>query len=301
MATTVQGVTEMRLAVKYTGVDTDRGRLGALDLGPAIIGVGELFGEASRVLYGDGTRIRVEVDAQMRRASFGLDFFAVSVVSGLLPPVTLQDLANVAVLLGFVGGAGMGLVDLVRWARGRKLTAARREGDIVNIEINDESQQITINEYNIFINPTVRKGLEALTDPLEREGVDSVEIRMPDQPPQIIERTERALFKAPPTAEQEVVTDTVTGVLEIVAPALRGDYKWRFAQEGQTFMAAVEDTAFLQRVARASEKFAAGDALRVKMDVTTYRTAEGWRFERVVKEVIGHYPAEPGGGQLPLI
>lgn len=304
MAVNLNGDTEMKLDVKYRGRDVDSGRMAAVDLGPAIFAVGEIFGAAAREIYKDEARIRVEVQADLQHSSFGIEFFAVAIPGGLVPQLTLQDLANVAAILGFAGGttvAGvMGVTRLIRWVRGRKIDRAEPVGDRIKITINDESTNVTINEYRIFVNPEVRKGFKNLTAPLERPGIDEVVIEPEGLPPERIVRDERASFQNIPSPEEEVDVANVTAVLEIVQPALRGEYMWRFAQGNETFQADVADEAFLKRVA-AREPFAAGDALRVEMEVRTVRTADGWRYQRTVTRVTHHFPNIPGGGQLPLI
>ena len=166
---------EMKLQVKYNGPLVDRGRMSALDLGPAILGLGEMVGEASRVLYGDANRIRVDVRADFAHASFGIEFYAAAVASGLIPPLTLSQLAELCGVLGFVAfTVPKGAIALFRWQRNRKIDRVERDGDEINITINDESKRITVNEYNVFINPTVRKGFDNLTKPLEQEGVQGV-------------------------------------------------------------------------------------------------------------------------------
>jgi hypothetical protein len=304
MAVDLAGDTEMKLDVRYRGRAVNGGRMAAVDLGPAIFAVGEIFGAAARELYRDEASIRVEVQADLQRASFGIEFFAVALPGGLVPQLTLQDLANVAAILGFAGitpvAGYMGVTRLIRWVRSRKIDRVERVGDNIQITINDQSTNVTVNEYRIFVNPEVRKGFKNLTAPLEKPGIDEVLIEPEGLPPERITREERSSFQNIPSPEEEVDVANVTAVLEIVQPSLKGDYMWRFAQGNDTFQAEVADQAFLRRVA-AREPFAAGDALRVEMEVRTIRTADGWRYQRTVTRVTHHFPNVPGGGQLPLI
>src|SRR5690242_8858827 len=111
----------MRLTAKYGGYEADRGRMNALDLGPAIFGVGEIVGQASRILYNDDARVRVEVRADFTHASFGIEFIAASTAG--LTGLTWEQLANIAAVVGFggtvVAGAVKGAVGIYRWQRGR--------------------------------------------------------------------------------------------------------------------------------------------------------------------------------------
>lgn len=67
MASAPSDQEEMRLNVRYRGPDVDRGRMSALELGPAIFGMGQMVGRTSRVLYGDEIRVKVEVRAEITR------------------------------------------------------------------------------------------------------------------------------------------------------------------------------------------------------------------------------------------
>jgi hypothetical protein len=296
---------EMRLTVKYSGLEVDRGRMGALDLGPAIFGVGEMFSEASRLLYKDDARIRVEVDADLQHASFGIEFIAVAIGYGLVPPLTLDQLNDIAGILGFglatVTATITSVVGLYRWQRGRKIDSAERKGDHYEIKIGGDVQLAPTTVYNVFVRQPVRDGFAALTKPLEREGVDSVSVKAGNAPPEIITKEEESFFASAPLPEEEISVDQGTAILEIISPAFRAGLKWRFAQGNETFFADIQDPNFLAQVALHSQLFGQGDALRVQLETTTRRTSKGFAYERVILKVLAHIPAEKGGDQLPLI
>lgn len=290
----------MKFTVKYRGPDVDRGRMSALDLGPAIFGVGEMVGEASRVLFNDETRVKVEVEADFPRASFGIDFHAVATVGEMISNLTLSDLANITQILGFTGGAGYGALKLLKWQRGRKVDKVEQVGDSFRLTINDESVNTTINEYKIFISPTVRAGFRKLVEPLEAEGVQEVAIQPEGEPETKIERSEREYLANSPLPEQDVSTTKSEAILEIIGLSFRRDNKWRFAQGEATFFAEIADKSFLRQVASHKQLFGAGDALRVEMETRATRVGVEFHFERSVLRVLEHLPAMPGGGQLQL-
>lgn len=275
--------------------------MNALDLGPAIFGVGEMVGEASRILFNDDARVSVEVEADFPHASFGVDFHAVATVGQVFSNLTLADLANIAQILGFTGGTTFGALKLLRWQRGRKVDQVRQVGDEFRISIQDDSVNVTVNEYKVFINPTIRQGFKKLVEPLESEGINEVGIKSGAEPEQLITREEREYIASSPLPEQSVSTIRSEAVLEIIGLSFRSDNKWRFAQgEGATFYAEIEDKSFLRNVASHRELFGAGDALRVEIETRTTRVGTDFKFDRTVIKVIEHIPALPGGGQLPL-
>lgn len=300
MGTSATAGPDLKFTVKYRGPDVDRGRMSALDLGPAIFGVGEMVGEASRVLFNDETRVKVEVEADFPHASFGIDFHAVATIGSMISNLTMEDLANITQILGFTGATGYGALKLLRWQRGRKVDKVEQVGDNFRLTINDNSVDVTVNEYKIFISPTVRTGFKKLVEPLESEGVREVAIQAEGEPEQRIDRSEREYLTASPLPEQDVSTNTSEAVLEIIGLSFRRDNKWRFAQGEATFFAEIQDKVFLRKVAGHRELFGAGDALRVNMETRTTRVGMEFRFERAILRVLAHLPAMPGGGQLPL-
>jgi hypothetical protein len=286
-------VPEMRLSVKYSGYEADRGRMSALDLGPAIFGVGEIFGQASRILYNDDARVRIEVRADFAHASFGIEFIAVSATG--LAGLTWQQLSNIATVLGIGGGAVgavRGAIGLYRWQRGREIDSVERVGDQMRLTINDQSVNVAINEYQIFVNPEVRKGFKALVEPMEREGIERVSIQADDQPEEVIQRQERASFLEPPLPEGALSVDRSTAILEIISISFREGNKWRFAQGGSAFHAEILDEEFLAKVRAQRELFGAGDALRVEMQIETKREGGQLKYERRINHEIEHLRAD---------
>lgn len=285
---------EMKLEVKYRGSDVDRGRMNALELGPAIFGMGEMVGAASRILYSDDTRVRVEVQADFPHASFGIEFYAVAAAQGLLPNLTLTQLSEIVAVLGFTGTAVGGVIKLLRWQNKRPIERVEQHGDNVRMMIGGDARNVTINEYDIFINPQVRDGVRSLVRPLEQDGVDSVAITAGNAPPEIITREDRDVFAGAPLPEEPVAVDRSTATLEIISLSFRETNKWRFSQGSGTFYATILDEAFLVKVASERELFGAGDALRVELEIRTTRVGTDLRFEYTVLRVIEHMRADRG-------
>jgi len=290
---------EMKLDVRYQGLVADTGRMKAVDVGPAIFGVGKAVGDAARVLYGDDQRIQVDVRADFEHASFGIEFIALATPGGLLSHVSLGQIADVLGILGFVGVPG-GVVWLIKWLKGRRITSAERIGDTYQITTDDHSTtNINYNVYNVFADPGVREGLQAVTEPLSREGVDRLQISSGTGDPVIIEKDEKQYFKAVSLPEEEISVDVGPATLEVVSPVFRDDNSWRFAQSGVSFWAKIADQEFLLRVARHRTLFGRGDALRVEMETRTTRTGADLSYVRTILQVHEHLPG-PGGDQLSL-
>lgn len=304
IASTEETRTEVKIKIKYSGADVDRGRMNALDLGPALLGIGEMVGSASRILYGDETRVRVEVHADFKHASFGVELFATSMADGIISALTSDQLANLTQVLGFVGcgiaGAYMGVSKLLKWQRDRKIDSVERTGDQVRIVIGDEVKNITVHEYNIFIDPSVRSGYSALAKPLDQPGVDQVDIQVDELIPETIDKSEREFFDSPPLPSEDVSVDQSTAILEILSLSFRDRTKWSFAQGESTFSASMADDEFLARVSKEREPFRAGDALKVILEIRTTKKGKEYKFSRKIVKVLEHLKSAPEPPPLML-
>ena len=230
---------EMRLNVRYRGLDVDRGRMSALELGPAIFAVGQMVGRTSRVLYGDAARVKVEVQADFDHASFGIDFLAVAISDGTVPPLTLGNLEEITRILGFTAGSlgtARGIVWLVRKLRGRKVDKVEVKGDHTIFHAGGDIYNLTVNEYNVYKEPKVREGLKALVDPMKSEGIDELQVGVEGREPISISRDERDYFRIVALPEEEVSVDESRRVIEVISPSFREENKWRFAEGRVTYL-----------------------------------------------------------------
>lgn len=293
---------EMRLRVKYEGLAADRGRMNALDLGPAIFGLAEMYSAASRHLYKDDSGLRVDVRADFEHASFGIEFLAVSPAG--IGGLTWEQLAHIGGVLGIVGnGLVFSVAALLKWQRGRAVDRVEQlPGGDVKISIHDESQVVHGNVYNIFTDTKVRAGFKALVDPMKREGVDTVSFQQEKEAPVSIDQSEREAFSEPPLPQTVVSLDESTAILEIVSISFREGNKWRFSQGDMgSFHADILDESFLARVASKQQAFASGDALRVRLQIETTRESGQLRYTRRILEVLEYLSGEGDNGQLPLV
>jgi hypothetical protein len=140
----------------------------------------------------------------------------------------------------------------------------------------------------------IRKSVCEFVAPLSRDGIDSIafvaaetitEVKLGDR--------DAPAFQVPETEPRMLADQTVELVVAIVAPALSGGYKWRFAEDNQTtWHATMADEAFLDRMGRRVELFGVGDLLRCRVRIVQRRGAMGLQTDREIIKVIEHIPAE---------
>lgn len=285
---------ELRLQLRYEGPDVDRGRMSAVELGPVIFAIGDAVGRTSRLLYGDEKRIQLEVRADFEHGSFGIEFFAVSPTAQLVPPLSLDDLARIATILGLVGGVP-GMIGFVRWLARRKIERIEESGDSYVVHVEGDSVVLSVTDFKVFTDPVIRKDMTALVAPLEEDRVTGLEIRAGDSDPVHVTSSERDDFDIKGLPGEDISEEKSVQVLEVLSPSFQRDNKWYFAQGEAKYYATIEDEDFLARVEGREERFGKDDALRVEMVVDVTRDEAGkLRFDRRITRVLEHLRATEG-------
>lgn len=293
-------VSELSLRVKYEGPDADRGRMSAVDIGPAIFGIGNAVGRASRILYGDEKRVQVEVRADFEHASFGIEFFALSPTGELLPPLTIEQLSQIASILGLIGGVP-GMIAFLRWLAKRKIKEIEQHGDNYLIHVEGDVKDLSVTEFRVFSDPTIRRDMKALVAPLEEDRITGLHIQAGDREPIHITHKERELFEIRGLPDEDLGEDTSVQILEILSPSFQLGNKWYVAQGELKYYVTIEDDIFLAKVERREYRFGNHDALRVEMAVDVSRDEKGHlKFDRRVVRVLTYLPA-PQSTQTELL
>lgn len=285
---------EVSLRLKYSGPDVDRGRMSAIELGPAIFGIGHAVGRASRVLFGDEQRVKVEVNADFKHGSLGVDFLAISPSGQLIPPLSPEEIQGLLAILGVLGGVP-GLVQFVQWIRGRRIENVERDGDEYVVRVGDEAKSLSADEYRVFTDPDIRKDMKAIVAPLQEGQVTELEMQSGAYEPVTIDSTEREHFDIKGLPQDDVGEERSTQIVEVLSPAFQQGNKWYLAQGEAKYYATIEDSGFLEKVARREYRFGHGDALRVEMVTEVTRDEAGkLRFDRRVTRVLKHIAPREG-------
>ena len=267
----------MRINVRYTGPALASGRMDVRQLAPAMASVAQLVDDAARLLFGQEAEARIEISGDFRRGSFAYEFFAVP--HGALNPDELKNLLEwIGLIATSSGVSGVTLFQVIKWLRGRKARKMERlPGNNVEIHAGDGSIVAPIQIANLVVNYQVRNAVEGITEPLARQGIDSVEIGEKGAEPAVeITRQERELFLAPPPDAEPLHKATSETVLQVVSPVFKVGNKWQFAYPGEaSFHAAILDKAFLQRMQNREVVFGFGDLIRAEVRTSVSRSEGG--------------------------
>lgn len=248
-------------------------------------------------LNGERARISVNVKGSFKTGCFGFDL---SVSQSLLHSLIdfglrqeVQSAAAIVTLLGFGGSIKNGLVQIIRWIRGRKIDKIEVEESKAVLFIGDESLEIEKKVIQLLRNERFRKALEdAIKKPLEVDGIESFGVAESQNSPslEIITKGD-AKYYTSPTAEPETLGETeYDTTLQIVSVIFQEKNKWRFSDgSSSSFYADMLDTNFLAGIDSHTILFGKGDIIRARIREAKYLEINGtMRAERAILRVFEH-------------
>ncbi len=292
-----------KLNILYDGPALREHRMEVRDLAPALLAMGELLDVANEVLNGPKTRINVQVAASFKAGSFGVEFEVGSLVQQALQLVGMDGISAKQILewLGLAGkGAGgvLGLIGLIKWLRGRSIKKVEvLDNGKVRILVDAQAIEVEGKVLELYRNFRIRKALEDVVKPLEREGIDSFAASSdPEQGFEVIEKREAYLFQKPSSVDEMVSNQELVRNLQLVTVAFKDDNKWRFTDGQSSFFAPILDARFVEQINN-NTPVSKGDVLKARIRERQWLRGEELRTEYEVLEVMEH---RRGGQQIVL-
>ncbi len=292
-------VSSAELSISYDGAMVRTGLMDVQELAPALLASGVLIQKANSLLNGETTSVRVQVKSDFRRGSFLVNFVVDQSMleqakNFLLQHPNIKDakeiLETIFFYVGMPTGAVSGLFKLIKFLRNKKPDSITIEDktSTVNFVLGDQHLTTNKNTYILFQDPEARRAASTLVEPLNREGVETLEIRRGDEV-ETVNKEEAQAFTFG-LQEGEMLLDNVTeSWLSIISLSFNPEHKWRFTTGGSVFTARIIDHDFWGRVHKHEEKFEEGDQLRVALRTSTYRDPVGTlRTTYVIERVVEH-------------
>lgn len=293
-----------RFHLVYDGPALQGHQMDVRALAPALLSVGNLVEQANEVLNGDRAQVSVNVNASFKTGCFGIDLdTAQSLMQRAMDLVSSKPVVSISVictLLGLSARDGIkGVIAVVRWIRGRKITRIEPMGDgIVTLYINDEQLKVEERVLALIQDYKIRKALEGMIEePLSNEGIESVSVmpRKGAEPVVHVEAYEAAYFHAPAPEDEILDSMEYETNLQVANVPFNDGHKWRFTEGGggNSFYADIMDFKFLERVQLNQERFAKDDIIKAKVRREQKMTVQGLKAEYSILEVLEHRNAAP--------
>ena len=205
----------------------------------------------------------------------------------------LKSILEAIGLIVGTGGAGRGLIGLIKWLRGRKPSSIRTSGDRVVFEVVEESIsetfEIDLVAGRLYQSRVVRKALANVVKPLERDGIDIFASGQDGQTAEVIRKDDAPWFTVA-ESDADIVSDTVGEhvLLQIESAVFKDDNKWRFSDGSGSFFAEVADTIFVNKINSGDERFGKGDVLIVDLRRIQTISDNGLKMEYSIVRVHEH-------------
>jgi hypothetical protein len=289
----------VHFSIKYDGPALTSHQMDVRELAPALIALSDLLEEANKAAFADAPPVRVNVQGNFKGGSFGIDLIAVqSVKEQLVSLLSGPESTAVANLFGILGGIGLvasaggGLIQVIRWLKGRKPNVVRFEGEKTVFELHMsehvETLEVDLVAGRLYQSRVVRQALAKVIKPLEREGIDTFASGADGVASVIVTKEDVASFESA-AGDAEVVSDTVAKnlLLLIESAVFKDGNKWRFNDGSAAFFAEITDETFLAKI-EAGERFGKGDVLIVDLRRVQSVSDNGLKAEHEIVRVHEH-------------
>jgi hypothetical protein len=292
--------------VLYDGPALANHEMDVRDLAPALLALGQVLEEANSAINDGRAKVQVQVRASFKTGCFGIELDLVqSLIQQAQSLFTQDHIASAKTLLEWVGlvmGGKEGvstLIGFMKWLRGRKIDKiVLLDNGNMKVVLDEESLEVESQIIELFRRSDLRKALEGVLKPLDKDGIDKFAVvnRTQSQEFVVIDKSERVYFTAPAPQAETLSEEEIVMNLQLVNVAFRDDNKWRFSDGNSTFFALVEDIDFLNKV-QGNEPFSRGDILRARLRRIQVLSGEDMKTEYRLLQVLDH---RRSGVQLPM-
>lgn len=282
-----------RFHVVYDGPALTEHRMDVRDLAPALIAFADLFSAANKEINGDTAELRVQVNANFKAGSFGIDLLAtqqlLSQIKDIFSGHGATAITNAYTIMTMIGFTGGGLIGLLRLLKARRPIKIEQNAATARIWATEtESIEISPQVLKLYRSSEVRANLEKVMSPLQRVGITELDIVMNERVMLRIEDEEIGSFSGSILCpDTEIVSDTTfRQLLLIESLTFKDGNKWRVHDGTLPFHVVIEDKEFLATI-DGGKQFGKGDVLVVDLrrvqTITGAKLATDWTIVKVLE------------------
>jgi hypothetical protein len=272
--------------LSYDSTSTDDHTIDAEVLGKSLLNMSGLIKESTKVLNGEESLARVEVQAH-EPGSFVVEFVA------WLHDGGADVLGSLGIFSTAASVAAGNVFAALKALRNRKQVEKHiRDGNVDILFEDGESLTIPENVDKLISNHSVRTKIEEVVKKASdfEDGATVKFLNENDELMEEIEPQEVEFFKAPPRkllAEEITTTEATNVVFTVVALESKNGWKIRLAS-GDEVSAVMNDKGFIERINNREREFIKGDMFEIELK-TVERTLDGKvTTKRSIERVIRH-------------
>lgn len=288
------------LSVRYAGDAITDGRIPIRDLAPSLLALSESFQQIQQVIDPDSDPISLDIKATSE-GSFIVDLILANGKDLISHVVNLlnSDPTTAALNLSTIVTTFYGVIRLIKTLYNRKIKKQENlnNGDIKLTLDKNESIIISKEILDSYQNINIRISVHSLVKPLEKDGINSLEINSDKNMSISVKKTEYNKFDVPKANDKELDDKVTIEYLQIENIAFEHNNKWKFSEDTNKFWASIEDKDFLEKVEKNQTQFGATDILKVRLRKKTYLTNEGLKNDYIIEKVLEH---QKGAQQIEL-
>ncbi|MCO6530339.1 hypothetical protein [Lactobacillus sp.] len=288
------------LSVRYAGDAITDGRIPIRDLAPSLLALSESFQQIQQVIDPDSDPVSLDIKATSE-GSFIVDLILANGKDLISHVVNLlnSDPTAAALNLSTIVTTFYGVIRLIKKLYNRKI---KKQENLNNGDIKltlDKNESITISKgiLDSYQNINIRTSVHNLVKPLEKDGINSLEINSNKNISISVKKTEYNKFDVPKINDKELDDKVTTEYLQIENIAFEHNNKWKFSEDTNKFWASIEDKDFLEKVEKNQTQFGSTDILKVRLRKKTYSTNEGLKNDYIIEKVLEH---QKGAQQIEL-
>ncbi|MHB8423933.1 MAG: hypothetical protein ACYDB9_02085 [Gammaproteobacteria bacterium] len=271
------------VTIRYEGPILAGHQMDVADLAPALIGLSDLCKLANSKFNGDRAAIKVLIATDLEHKCFQFNLHIAQTIWDHTKAFlnnqnvsTAQDLLEWLGLTGF--GGTLGLIRLVKWLKGRKITSTQMEikdgRDVIRIVVDGDNNNVVIahpQALELLREPDALASIKKVMQPLVKDGYDYVEFEESDKAVEKVSK-EEAVGICGLTSElvEESEIDkpqTLTAWITVYSPVYDANApNWRFKfGEAHEYMDISETDIAIQALRRGAAM--ADDAYYVTLEI----------------------------------
>ena len=282
-----------RFGIKYCWKALDNHEIDINDLATSLVSFSSLISQANNILNNGATKVDIKVKAH-KPWSFGVDIELYQSIFWIIWVVwwNIDTIYDILVSLWLIWKDG--LIEIIKKINGRPIKDIEVHDSTNTIILWDESkiENITQNTYLLYGDETIRKNINRLKDPLDKEWVDSFNTYYHDKEEEKIDKENKDLFEfAWWNYKEEVSKDRVS--LKIIGAFFEENRKWEFRLMNNKIYCSIEDAIFLEKINKGECSFWKWDIIDVLLETKTLNNKSTYK-------VIEVYDYKPWAKQMRL-